>query len=310
MTVIRERKTYAERDSRRAAEIVGLKEDLTILSQAGSSRNLQYGAAVELDENLVKLTLSEQEAETAFQKRTQAYHSTRSNHFAKVSDEQDVKYKQLKNVNSNKAARELTSDRNPVNAELSPVVQYLAKVSELCLSKVETHAGRDSRRADEVAGWKEALTIISQTGRSKNLQHGAAAGRPSAVGCLGQRRTGCRPWPGHGGHGPHSGHAMVVTKETCRLCSPAVGAVLRRCMPLAKGRYFYGPSQLLRSGGPWFCCSLARRSCVILPWSDPAFPQVIESDFSKDEGQAMMLVRRTQTSIGGSVRGGCRHIAT
>ena len=30
--------------------------------------------------------------------------------------------------------------------------------------------------------------------------------------------------------------------------------------------------------------------------------EVIESDFSKDDGQAM-LVRRTQTSIGGSVRG-------
>ena len=24
------------------------------------------------------------------------------------------------------------------------------------------------------------------------------------------------------------------------------------------------------------------RSCVVLPWSDPAFPQVIESDFSKN----------------------------
>ena len=36
-----------------------------------------------------------------------------------------------------------------------------------------------------------------------------------------------------------------------------------------RGRYFYGLFQLQRSGGPWFCCSLAIRSCVVLPWSDP-----------------------------------------
>ena len=88
--------------------------------------------------------------------------------------------------------------------------------------------------------------------------------------------------PGHGGHGPHSSHDLLMVKETCRLCSPAVGAVLRRCKALARRRYFYGLSQLRRSGGPWFCCLLALRSCVMLPWSDPAFPQVIESDFSKN----------------------------
>ena len=54
-------------------------------------------------------------------------------------------------------------------------------------------------------------------------------------------------------------------------------------------RYFYGFFQLRRSGGPWFCCSLAMRSCVVLPWSDPAFPQVIESDFTKS-----LPLRRTR----------------
>ena len=118
--------------------------------------------------------------------------------------------------------------------------------------------------------------------RSKNLQHGASAGRPGAVGCLGRRRTGGRPWPGHGGHGPHSSHDLLMVKENCKLCSPVVGAVLRRCKALAMRRYFYGLSQLRRSGGPWFCCLLALRSDIMLSWTDPAFPQVIESDFSKN----------------------------
>ena len=75
---------------------------------------------------------------------------------------------------------------------------------------------------------------------------------------------------------------MVMAKETGRLCSPAVGAVLRRCKALAMRWYLCGLSQLRRSGGPWFCCSLALSSYVLLPWSDPAFPQVVESDFSKN----------------------------
>ena len=116
--------------------------------------------------------------------------------------------------------------------------------------------------------------------RSKNLQHGASAGRPGAVGCLGRRRTGGRPWPGHGGHGPHSSHDWLMVKETCRLCSPAVGAVLRRCKALAMRRYFYGLSQLRRSGGPWFFLftGATKRHYAIM--DGPAFPQVIEPDFS------------------------------
>ena len=132
------------------------------------------------------------------------------------------------------------------------------------------------------AGTRRTKNYNYRAYRSKNLQHGASAGRPGAVGCLGRRRTGGRPWPGHGGHGPHSSHDWLMVKETCRLCSPAVGAVLRRCKALAMRRYFYGLSQLRRSGGPWFCCLLALRSCIMLSWSDPAFPQVLESDFSKN----------------------------
>ena len=124
---------------------------------------------------------------------------------------------------------------------------------------------------------------------------GSLPARPGVVGCLGQRCTGCRPWPGHGGLGPHSYHDMVMTKETGRLCSPAVGAVLRRCKALAMRWYLCGLSQLRRSGGPWFCCSLALSSYVLLPWSDPAFPQVIESDFSKNLAELSLAEDEAET---------------
>ena len=50
---------------------------------------------------------------------------SQSNHFAKVSKQLDVKYKQVESTNLKKAAGELTSDMDSANAELSVVVQYL-----------------------------------------------------------------------------------------------------------------------------------------------------------------------------------------
>ena len=48
------------------------------------------------------------------------------------------------------------------------MVQFLAKLSEMCVAKAETHAERDSRRAAEIAGLKEALTILSQSSLLQN----------------------------------------------------------------------------------------------------------------------------------------------
>ena len=53
-------------------------------------------------------------------------------------------------------------------AELSAAVQYFAKLSEMCVAKAETYAERDSRRAAEIAGLKEALTILSQSSLLQN----------------------------------------------------------------------------------------------------------------------------------------------
>ena len=113
----------------------------------------------DLSENLAELSLSltEQEAESSYQRLTQ------SNHFAKVSKQQDVKYKQEESTHLRKAAGEFTSDRDSASADLSAVVQYLDQLYEMCVAKAETYGERDSRRAAEIAGSNEALTILSQS---------------------------------------------------------------------------------------------------------------------------------------------------
>merc|ERR1719383_506240 len=75
----------------------------------------------DFSKNLAELSLSESESESSYQKLTQ------ENKVTKVTKEQDVKYKQEESANLKRSSGELTSDRDSANAELSAVVQYLAK---------------------------------------------------------------------------------------------------------------------------------------------------------------------------------------
>merc|ERR1712012_1154399 len=111
----------------------------------------------DFSKNLAELSLAEDEAETGYQKVTQ------ENKVTKVSKEQDVKYKEQKSANLKKSAGELASDRDSSNAELSAVVQYLAKLNDMCVAKAETYEEKVRRRTAEIAGLKEALSILSES---------------------------------------------------------------------------------------------------------------------------------------------------
>merc|ERR1711945_42024 len=87
---------------------------------------------------------------------------TQENKVTKVSKEQDVKYKQEESANLKRSSGELTSDRDSANAELSAVVQYLAKLGDMCIVKAETYAQKARRRTAEIAGLREPLSILSE----------------------------------------------------------------------------------------------------------------------------------------------------
>merc|ERR1719446_843301 len=56
--------------------------------------------------------------------------------------------------------REATSDRSSVQEELDAVNAYLKKLHGQCDEKVESYAEKKRRREAEIAGLKEALTIL------------------------------------------------------------------------------------------------------------------------------------------------------
>ena len=55
---------------------------------------------------------------------------------------------------------EYKSDRTSVQTELDAVLEYEAKINEMCVAKAEPYAERKARREAEISGLKEALEIL------------------------------------------------------------------------------------------------------------------------------------------------------
>ena len=62
-----------------------------------------------------------------------------------------------------KSVCELTSDTDSANAELSAVVEYLDMLKDVCVAKTMTCEEKSQRRAAQIAGFREALFILSES---------------------------------------------------------------------------------------------------------------------------------------------------
>jgi len=85
---------------------------------------------------------------------------TQENKISKTMKEQDVKYKTQEFKALDKSVSELSSDRRTTDSELSAVLEYYSKIQERCIAKPETYEERKRRRQAEIAGLKDALTIL------------------------------------------------------------------------------------------------------------------------------------------------------
>jgi len=100
---------------------------------------------------------------------------TQENAITKTTKDQDVKYKSQESTNLDKSIAELSADRTNENMELSAVNEYYAKIKDRCIAKPETYEERAKRREAEIAGLKEAQSILENetafTQRSKRGHH-------------------------------------------------------------------------------------------------------------------------------------------
>lgn len=108
----------------------------------------------DFSKSLTEMTAAEESAVAAYEQETQ------ENNILKVTKQQDVKYKTKESNGLDKSVAELSSDKSGVETELSAVMEYLKQLEGRCIAKAETYAERKERRTAEVAGLKEALSIL------------------------------------------------------------------------------------------------------------------------------------------------------
>jgi hypothetical protein len=116
--------------------------------------------------SLSEAEMDEEAAATEYQKVLM------TNKLSKATYEKDVEYKRKEATSLDKAVTDLSSDRSSAQTELDAVLEYKKTVSGACAVKPESYGDRKSRRDDEIAGMKEALTILE--GEGALLQNGVA----------------------------------------------------------------------------------------------------------------------------------------
>jgi len=132
----------------------------------------------DFSKTLAEITTDEAASEMAYEQETY------KNKIAKTTMDQDVKYKTKRSTQLDTAMAEATSDRESVQTELSAILEYNSQLIEMCVAKPETYDERKGRREAEIAGLKEALSILD--GEAVLLQQSNAARRKRS---LKHRRT-------------------------------------------------------------------------------------------------------------------------
>jgi len=110
----------------------------------------------DFSKSLAEMEVAETQAVAVYEKMK------KENPITRIQKEQDVKYKTKEAAGLSKGTAEDNADLETVQSELSGVVESLASLAQQCTSKVETYAERTAARAAEIAGLKEALSILEE----------------------------------------------------------------------------------------------------------------------------------------------------
>merc|ERR1719424_2187944 len=164
-----EKATFEKNSAEMEMGIKGVKKALQVLkdyyakgdAQGASSEGAGSGIIGLLEvcesdftKGLTEMTATEETAAADYA----AY--VKEDEIAVVQKSQDVKYKTKDAAGLDKNVADLSSDLATVSDELAAVQKGLDKLNEMCVAKAEPYAERKARRESEIAGLKEALTIL------------------------------------------------------------------------------------------------------------------------------------------------------
>lgn len=160
-----EKETFKANKEEMTLAISGVRQALAVLSEYYSKGGSREGSAsgivslletVESDftKSLSDMEVTEATSAEKFERLSKEAAIT------KASKEKDVEYKSKKITSLDQSSTEVSSDKGTVQIQLSSLTEQLAKLQEMCTTKVEPYAVRASRREAEIAGLKEALSIL------------------------------------------------------------------------------------------------------------------------------------------------------
>merc|ERR1712064_159522 len=87
---------------------------------------------------------------------------SKENGIEKAKKEKDVEYKTKEAEGLDRTLTELSSDKEGVQSEHDAIHSYLGELEKQCVAVPETYAERKAHREAEIAGLKEALSILSE----------------------------------------------------------------------------------------------------------------------------------------------------
>jgi len=163
-----ENKDYIANKADMEQGLTGVKLALKVLREyyakdAAHASNSGGGASIigllevvesDFSKGLAEMTATEESAQSAYETET------KENEIEKATKDKDVEHKSKESTGLDKAVAEMSSDRKGVQTELDAVNEYISTLHKECDEVAETYAERKARFEAEIAGLKEALTIL------------------------------------------------------------------------------------------------------------------------------------------------------
>ena len=124
--------------------------------ESGGSIGMREVIESDFSKNLAEITAAEESAAVTFDRES------KENEIEKAKKEKDVEYKIEEAEGLDRTLTELSSDKEGVQSERDAIHSYLMELEKQCVVVPETYVERKGHHEAEIAGLKEALSILSE----------------------------------------------------------------------------------------------------------------------------------------------------
>merc|ERR1712137_717301 len=151
---------------KRLREYYASEDKAHVAEKGGATGIIGLLEVIESDftKTFAEMTASETSAQSDFDEESQ------ENEVGRAEKERDVEYKNREIAQLKNSIAESSSDHKGGQTELDALLEYNGELLKMCEEKPESYSGRKEKREAEIAGLKEALSILE--GETALIQRG------------------------------------------------------------------------------------------------------------------------------------------